>query len=108
MIKDTKKRINNNNFRIKSVDWIHLLSTKFPEEMTKHLKLFKQSRVRLKHADLLSAKEVANENTRTSPKKQEDKKTHRRNKSETDLLWPPGKCLLILFLSTDKWNYLLL
>ncbi|KPJ07860.1 Sorting nexin-13 [Papilio machaon] len=33
--------------RVKSVDWIHLLSTRFPEELTTHLKLFKQSRVLL-------------------------------------------------------------
>ncbi|XP_063620148.1 sorting nexin-13-like isoform X1 [Cydia splendana] len=73
--------------RVKSVDWIHLLSTKFPEELTMHLKLFKQSRVRLKHIDLVAAKEV-NGNGKPSPKK-EEKKTHRRNKSDTDLSWPP-------------------
>ncbi|XP_075969356.1 sorting nexin-13-like [Anticarsia gemmatalis] len=75
--------------RVKCVDWIHLLSTRFPEELTTHLKLFKQSRVRLKHVDLMSAKEVSNGNSKPSPKKQDDKKTHRRNKSETDLSWPP-------------------
>ncbi|KAJ0180401.1 hypothetical protein K1T71_003805 [Dendrolimus kikuchii] len=74
--------------RIKSADWIYLLSTKFPEELTTHLKLFKQSRVRMKHIDLLSAKDISNGNNRPSPKR-EEKKTHRRNKSETDLLWPP-------------------
>ncbi|XP_069365398.1 LOW QUALITY PROTEIN: sorting nexin-13-like [Maniola hyperantus] len=74
--------------RVKCVDWVHLLSTKFPEELTVHLKLFKQSRVRLKHLQLLSAKEV-NGSSKASPKKQDDKKTHRRNKSETDLTWPP-------------------
>ncbi|XP_045781856.1 sorting nexin-13-like [Maniola jurtina] len=74
--------------RVKCVDWVHLLSTRFPEELTVHLKLFKQSRVRLKHLQLLSAKEV-NGTSKPSPKKQEDKKTHRRNKSETDLTWPP-------------------
>lgn len=77
-------------FRVKSVDWIYLLSTRFPEELTTHLKLYKQSRVRLKHVQLLSAKEV-NGTSKFSPKKQDDKKTHRRNKSETDLSWPPGK-----------------
>ncbi|CAG5012306.1 unnamed protein product [Parnassius apollo] len=75
--------------RIKSVDWIHLLSSRFPEELTTHLKLFKQSRVRLKHLQLLSAKDISNVNTKQSPKKQEEKKTHRRNKSETDLSWLP-------------------
>ncbi|XP_072943626.1 sorting nexin-13-like isoform X4 [Epargyreus clarus] len=75
--------------RVKSVDWIHLLSTKFPEELTMHLKLFKQSRVRLKHIQLVNAKEVANGSMRQSPKKQEEKKTHRRNKSDTDISWPP-------------------
>ncbi|XP_068629596.1 sorting nexin-13-like isoform X2 [Battus philenor] len=75
--------------RVKVVDWIHLLSSRFPEELTTHLKLFKQSRVRLKHIQLLSAKEIANGNTKQSPKKQEEKKTHRRNKSETDLSWSP-------------------
>ncbi|XP_026742612.1 sorting nexin-13-like isoform X3 [Trichoplusia ni] len=75
--------------RVKCVDWIHLLSTRFPEELTTHLKLFKQSRVRLKHIDLLSAKDVSNGTSRPSPKKQDDKKTHRRNKSDTDLPWPP-------------------
>ncbi|XP_030032975.1 sorting nexin-13 isoform X2 [Manduca sexta] len=75
--------------RIKSVDWIHLLSTRFPEELTTHLKLFKQSRVRLKHIDLLNSKELGSDSTRPSPKKQDDKKSHRRNKSETDLSWPP-------------------
>lgn len=79
-------------FRIKSVDWIYLLSTKFPDELTTHLKLFKQSRVRLKHVDLLNAKEISNGNMRPSPKK-EEKRTHRRNKSETDLLWSPGEHL---------------
>lgn len=88
----------NKYFRVKCVDWVHLLSTRFPEELTVHLKLFKQSRVRLKHLQLLSAKEV-NGTSKLSPKKQDDKKTHRRNKSETDLTWPPGKifnemCLL--------------
>lgn len=75
--------------RVKCVDWIHLLSTRVPEELTTHLKLFKQSRVRLKHVDLMSAKEVSNGSSRPSPKKQDEKKTHRRNKSETDLSWPP-------------------
>uniref|UniRef100_A0A2A4IU26 PX domain-containing protein n=1 Tax=Heliothis virescens TaxID=7102 RepID=A0A2A4IU26_HELVI len=37
----------------------------------------------------MSAKEVSNGSTRPSPKKQDEKKTHRRNKSETDLSWPP-------------------
>lgn len=67
-----------------------MLSTRFPEELTTHLKLYKQSRVRLKHIQLLSAKEV-NGTSKLSPKKQDDKKTHRRNKSETDLNWLPGK-----------------
>ncbi|CAH0604557.1 unnamed protein product [Chrysodeixis includens] len=75
--------------RVKCVDWIHLLSTRFPEELTTHLKLFKQSRVRLKHIDLLSAKDVSNGTSRPSPKKQDDRKTHRRNKSDTDVPWPP-------------------
>lgn len=81
-------------FRVKSVDWIYLLANKFPEELTMHLKLFKQSKVRLKHLQLISAKEakdVTNGNSRPSPKKQEEKKTHRRNKSDTDLSWPPGE-----------------
>ncbi|KAH9644071.1 hypothetical protein HF086_009784 [Spodoptera exigua] len=47
--------------RVKCVDWIHLLSTRFPEELTTHLKLFKQSRVRLKHVDLMTAKDVSND-----------------------------------------------
>ncbi|XP_035436676.1 sorting nexin-13 isoform X1 [Spodoptera frugiperda] len=75
--------------RVKCVDWIHLLSTRFPEELTTHLKLFKQSRVRLKHVDLMTAKDVSNGTSRPSPKKQDDRKTHRRNKSDTDLSWPP-------------------
>ncbi|XP_045519383.1 sorting nexin-13-like isoform X3 [Pieris brassicae] len=75
--------------RIKLVDWIYLLSTKFPEELTTHLKLFKQSRVKLKHIQLLSAKEVANGSSKLSPKKQEERKAHRRNKSDTDLSWAP-------------------
>ncbi|KAJ8722840.1 hypothetical protein PYW07_004020 [Mythimna separata] len=75
--------------RVKCVDWIHLLSTRVPEELTTHLKLFKQSRVRLKHVDLMSAKDVSNGTSRPSPKKQDEKKTHRRNKSETDVSWPP-------------------
>ncbi|XP_050666511.1 sorting nexin-13-like isoform X2 [Leptidea sinapis] len=75
--------------RIKCVDWIYLLSTKFPEELTSHLKLFKQSRVRLKHLQLLSAKEVANGTAKLSPNKGDDRRTHRRNKSETDLSWSP-------------------
>ncbi|CAH2086678.1 unnamed protein product [Euphydryas editha] len=74
--------------RVKSVDWIHMLSTRFPEELTLHLKLYKQSRVRLKHIQLVNAKEV-NGSSKLSPKKQEEKKTHRRNKSDTDLSWPP-------------------
>ncbi|XP_050344950.1 sorting nexin-13-like [Nymphalis io] len=74
--------------RVKSVDWIHMLSTRFPEELTLHLKLYKQSRVRLKHVQLVNAKEV-NGTSKLSPKKQDEKKTHRRNKSETDLSWPP-------------------
>ncbi|CAG9585652.1 unnamed protein product [Danaus chrysippus] len=74
--------------RVKTVDWIHLLATRFPEELTLHLKLFKQSRVRLKRMQLLSAKEM-NGNSKPVPKKPEEKRTHRRNKSETDLLWPP-------------------
>ncbi|XP_032513604.2 sorting nexin-13-like isoform X3 [Danaus plexippus] len=74
--------------RVKTVDWIHLLATRFPEELTLHLKLFKQSRVRLKRMQLLSAKEM-NGNSKPVPKRPEEKRTHRRNKSETDLLWPP-------------------
>lgn len=87
------------SFRVKSVDWIYLLATRFPEELTTHLKLFKQSRVRLKHVQLLSAKEMSNGTLRQSPKKQDDKKTHRRNKSETDLSWSPGYyCFIRLFI----------
>ncbi|XP_004923230.1 sorting nexin-13 isoform X2 [Bombyx mori] len=74
--------------RIKCVDWINLLSTRFPEELTTHLKMFKQSRVRLKHVELMNAKESANDTAKLSPKRDE-KKTHRRNKSETDLSWLP-------------------
>ncbi|VVD02910.1 unnamed protein product [Leptidea sinapis] len=80
--------------RIKCVDWIYLLSTKFPEELTSHLKLFKQSRVRLKHLQLLSAKEVANGTAKLSPNKGDDRRTHRRNKSETDLSWSPDAQLV--------------
>lgn len=76
-------------FRVKSVDWNHLLSTKFPEELTLHLKLFKQSRVRLKHIQLTSVKDL-NGSSKQSPKKTDDKRTHRRNKSDTDLTWSPG------------------
>lgn len=36
----------------------------------------------------MSAKDLAN-GSKTSPKKDE-KKTHRRNKSDTDLSWPTG------------------
>ncbi|CAG9783608.1 unnamed protein product [Diatraea saccharalis] len=75
--------------RVKSVDWIHILATRFPEEITTHLKLFKQSRVRLKHIQLLNGKDVSNGNSKPSPKKYDEKKTHRRNKSDTDLSWPP-------------------
>lgn len=46
--------------------------------------------MRLKHIDLMSNKDVSNGTSRPSPKKQEEKKTHRRNKSETDVTWPPG------------------
>ncbi|XP_052750623.1 sorting nexin-13-like isoform X2 [Galleria mellonella] len=72
--------------RIKCVEWTDILSTRFPEEFTTHLKLFKQSRVRLKHIQLQNSKDVTNGNMRPSPKK-EEKKTHRRNKSDTDLPW---------------------
>lgn len=73
-----------------------MLSTRFPEELTLHLKLYKQSRVRLKHIQLVNAKEVDG-SSKLSPKKQEEKKTHRRNKSETDLSWPPGKPYMHVF-----------
>lgn len=72
--------------RIKGVDWVQLLSTRFPEELTTHLKIFKQSQVRLKHIQLINNKDLQNGNSRASPKK-DDKKTHRRNKSDTDLGW---------------------
>ncbi|GBP24491.1 Sorting nexin-13 [Eumeta japonica] len=49
---------------VKSVDWIHLLSSKFPEELTTHLKLFKQSRVRLKQINCGYGKDVNNGNSR--------------------------------------------
>ncbi|KAJ2952632.1 hypothetical protein O0L34_g6960 [Tuta absoluta] len=75
--------------RVKMVDWIHLLSARVPEELTMHLKLFKQSKVRLKHINLMNAKEVSNGTSKPSPKRQDEKKTHRRNKSETDLVWAP-------------------
>ncbi|XP_041977352.1 sorting nexin-13-like isoform X2 [Aricia agestis] len=79
--------------RVKCVDWIHLLSTRFPEELTIHLKLFKQSRVRLKHVQLLSAKDI-NGAFKQSPKKVDERKTHRRNKSDTDLNWPPDSFIM--------------
>lgn len=73
------------------MDWVSLLSTRFPEELTTHLKLFKQSQVRLKHINLLTNKEVSNGNSKFSPKKSDDKKlSHRRNKSDTDLGWSVG------------------
>ncbi|XP_059050081.1 sorting nexin-13-like isoform X2 [Achroia grisella] len=72
--------------RIKGVDWTHILSTRFPEEFTTHLQLFKQSRVRLKHIQLQNNKDVTNGNMRPGPKK-EERRTHRRNKSDTDLSW---------------------
>lgn len=87
------------------MDWINLLSTRFPEELTTHLKMFKQSRVRLKHVELMNAKESANDTAKLSPKRDE-KKTHRRNKSETDLSWLPGKNIhLIGYLDTVNLFY---
>ncbi|XP_053625405.1 sorting nexin-13-like isoform X2 [Plodia interpunctella] len=69
--------------RVKCVDWTHLLSTRFPEELTTHLKLFKQSRVRLKHIQVQSSKEkdMTNGNTRASPKRMDEKKTHRHTQT---------------------------
>ncbi|XP_060810894.1 sorting nexin-13 isoform X2 [Amyelois transitella] len=69
--------------RVKCVDWTHLLSTRFPEELTTHLKLFKQSRVRLKHIQLQNSKEkeMTNGNTRASPKRMEERKTHRHTQT---------------------------
>lgn len=68
------------------VDWTLLMTNKFPDELATHLKIFKQSQVRLKHLQLVSGKNLSNGSSRSSPKRVDEKKqTHRRNKSDTDL-----------------------
>lgn len=74
--------------RVKEVDWIPYLTTRLVDDAATHLRLFKQSRAKMKYLDK-NIKSPRNSPLRdkSSPKKT----THKRNKSETDINWYYGK-----------------
>lgn len=66
--------------RAKEIDWVPYLTMQLVDDAATHLRLYKQSRTKIK----------AHNNAKTmkgSPLKQSPKKTHKRNKSETDINW---------------------
>ncbi|XP_022907033.2 sorting nexin-13-like [Onthophagus taurus] len=68
--------------RVKEVDWIPFLTTRLVDDAASHLRLFKQARVKLKQDEIPKS-------PRNSPRREvrTPKKTHKRNKSETDANW---------------------
>lgn len=68
---------------MKDVDWIPYLTTRLVDDAATHLRLYKQARAKMKNDD--KAKTPKN-----SPRKEQYKpsprKSHKRNKSETDVV----------------------
>lgn len=68
--------------RVKEIDWIPYLTTRLVDDAASHLRLFKQA--------LTKTTFIEKRSPRNSPhKSQSPKRTHKRNKSETDI-WHYG------------------
>lgn len=68
---------------MKDVDWIPYLTTRLVDDAATHLRLYKQARTKMKNDD-------KSRTPKNSPRKEQYKpsprKTHKRNKSETDVV----------------------
>ncbi|XP_017768744.1 PREDICTED: sorting nexin-13-like isoform X2 [Nicrophorus vespilloides] len=81
--KSAQKLAINISNRVKEVDWIPYLTTRLVDDAASHLKLFKQARAKMKQEERpKSPRNSPRRETRISPKR-----THKRNKSETDIAW---------------------
>lgn len=75
-------------FRVKEIDWIPYLTQRLVDDVASHLRLFKQSRAKMK------LQEITKESNKKSPSrdfKSPRKSIHKRNKSEADVNWYSGK-----------------
>ncbi|EFA04766.2 sorting nexin-13 [Tribolium castaneum] len=73
--------------RVKEIDWIPYLTTRLVDDAATHLRLFKQARARMKFLE----KSKTPKQSPLKDQKNSPRKTHKRNKSETDVGWYHGK-----------------
>lgn len=74
--------------RVKEIDWLPYLTTKLVDDAATHLRLFRQARAKMKSAEKLKSpkRSPLRTDSRLSPKR-----SHKRNKSETDIGWHFGE-----------------
>uniref|UniRef100_A0A6M2DLF5 Putative sorting nexin-13-like isoform x1 n=1 Tax=Xenopsylla cheopis TaxID=163159 RepID=A0A6M2DLF5_XENCH len=68
--------------RVKEVDWLSFLTTKLVDKVAEHIKLYRQAQQECTSLLTTNSSKIS---PKTSPKKHI--KTHRRNKSDTDVKW---------------------
>lgn len=72
------------NCRVKEIDWLPYLTTRLVDDAATHLRLFRQARAKIKTTEKPKS-------PRGSPMRSDlklsPKRTHKRNKSETDVGW---------------------
>lgn len=73
--------------RVKEIDWIPFLTTRLVDDAATHLRLFKQARAKMKFLE----KAKTPKSSPLKDQKNSPRKTHKRNKSETDIGWYHGK-----------------
>ncbi|XP_023248571.1 sorting nexin-13-like [Copidosoma floridanum] len=86
-VRDTAQKIAINIAnRVKGVDWIPYLTTRLVDDAASHMRLYRQTRARLKQVKGNQTYKVSSSSSTSggTPKKTP---THRRNKSETDVFW---------------------
>lgn len=74
--------------RVKEIDWIPYLTTRLVDDAASHLRLFKQARARMK----VMEKQKSPKNSPQKDLKQSPKRSHKRNKSETDVWYYGNRC----------------
>lgn len=76
-------------YRIKEIDWIPYLTTRLVDDAASHLRLFKQARAKVKALE----KHKTPKNSPHRDLNRSPKRTHKRNKSETDVRYYGRKCI---------------
>lgn len=71
------------------MNWIPYLTTRLVDDAASHLRLFKQARTKMKLQESKSKAQNASP-AALKDQKQSPRKTHKRNKSETDISWYPS------------------